>query len=70
MLSDDVVVVGAVSDDPLASDIAERMGQEVDISDILAFKDFANSEFCPRFIFLQDDEHVGNSLEGKTAVIV
>ena len=37
MLSDDVVVVGAVSDDPLASDIAERMGQELDISDILAF---------------------------------
>ena len=70
MLSDDVVIVGAVSDDPLASDIAERMGQEVDISDILAFKDFANTEFCPRFIFLQDDEHVGKSLEGKTAVIV
>ena len=70
MLSDDVVIVGAVSDDPLASDIAERMGQELDISDILAFKDFANTEFCPRFIFLQDDEHVGKSLEGKTVVIV
>ena len=55
MLSDDVVIVGAVSDDPLASDIAERMGQEVDIPDILAFKDFANSEFCPR-IFVENSD--------------
>jgi ribose-phosphate pyrophosphokinase len=71
MLSDDIIVVGAFSDDPLASDIAEKMCQETDISDLLSYKDFANSEFCPRFIIAPDDmDHIGRSLEGKTVVLV
>ena len=45
-MSGEIVVVGTVSDDPLASDVAYFMGQKTDISDEIALKNFANSEFC------------------------
>ena len=50
MLSGDIIVVGTTSDDPLASDVAYFMGQKSDISDNIALKNFANTEFCPRFL--------------------
>jgi ribose-phosphate pyrophosphokinase len=67
----DVVVVGNSSDDPFAIDVAFGVGQTEDIADLISMKNFANSEFCPRFI---SDEHdlskVGRQLEGKVVVIV
>ena len=71
MLGSKIIVVGTVSDDPLAIDIAHYMHQEADISDILAYKQFANTEFCPRFISDETDfDHIGHGLDGKTVVIV
>lgn len=73
MLTPDILVIGAVSDDPLAIDIAHSMRQETEISDILAYKRFANSEFCPRFISDEKDldmNHIGHALNGKTVIIV
>ena len=68
---DDVIVVGVMSDDPLAGDIAHHMGQETEISDLVSYKDFANTEFCPRFISDENDfDHIGHSLDGKTVIIV
>jgi len=71
-MSGEIVVVGTVSDDPLASDVAYFMGQKTDISDEIALKNFANSEFCPRFICGETDDplRIGHSLEGKNVVIV
>ena len=66
-----IIVVGTVSDDPLSSDVAYFMGQKVDISDLIALKNFANSEFCPRFLCDENDmEHIGESLVDKDVVIV
>ena len=71
MLSGDIIVVGTTSDDPLASDVAYFMGQKSDISDNIALKNFANTEFCPRFLCDENDfSHIGDSLRGKHVVIV
>ena len=71
MLSDNIIVVGALADDPLAIDIAHCLQQETDISDLISYKQFANSEFCPRFISDESDfEHIGYGLKGKTVIIV
>lgn len=70
-MSGDFIVVGAVADDPLANDIAHYLHQETEISDLLANKCFANSEFCPRFISDENDlEHIGHFLDGKTVILV
>ncbi|MDD4098390.1 MAG: ribose-phosphate pyrophosphokinase-like domain-containing protein [Lentisphaeria bacterium] len=70
-MSGEIIVVGTVSDDPLASDVAAGMGQEADISDLMSIKSFANTEFCPRFLYDENDmTRIGRSLEGKTVVIV
>ena len=64
-------VVGCVSDDPFAIDVAHYMGQMADISDLVSYKEFANSEFCPRFI--SDErrmDHIGDSLAGKTVLMI
>ncbi|GAM76599.1 ribose-phosphate pyrophosphokinase [Vibrio ishigakensis] len=69
--SDDVVIVSNSSDNPFAIDVAYAMGQHEDISDVISMKHFMNTEFCPRFISDEDDmQNIGNSLEGKTVVIV
>lgn len=66
-----VVIVGNVSEDPFAIDVGHSFGQEADLSDIISLKNFANGEFCPRFI---SDEHdltrIGEQLTGTTVVIV
>lgn len=67
----DVIVVGNASDDPFAIDVAFAMGQAVDIADLISLKNFANSEFCPRFISDERDfAAIGNKLDGKVVVIV
>ena len=67
----DIVVVGNASDDPFAIDVAFAMAQQVDIADLISLKQFANSEFCPRFISDEADfSNIGNKLAGKTVVVV
>ncbi len=64
------VVIGNTSDNPFAIDIAHCLGQAVDISDIIALKDFQNTEFCPRFISDEENlEDIGYYLKGKTVII-
>ena len=71
MLAGDVIVVGNASDDPFAIDIAYALGQSEDIADLISMKEFANSEFCPRFIADENDlVEIGYRLTGKTVVIV
>jgi ribose-phosphate pyrophosphokinase len=67
----DVVVVGNVSDDPFAIDVAFAMQQAEDVADLISLKTFANSEFCPRFISDEADfTHIGDKLSGRTVVVV
>ena len=71
MLNAKTIVVGVQSDDPFTGDIAHYMLQEVDVSDILSYKEFANTEFCPRFMTDEADyDHIGHGLDGKTVIIV
>ncbi|MDB4972297.1 MAG: ribose-phosphate pyrophosphokinae [Myxococcaceae bacterium] len=66
-----VIIVGNVAEDPFAIDVGHAFGQQADLSDIISLKNFANGEFCPRFI---SDEHdlseIGEKLAGATVVIV
>ncbi|HEY2735817.1 MAG TPA: phosphoribosyltransferase family protein [Polyangiales bacterium] len=66
-----VVIVGNLSEDPFAIDVAHAYGQDTDLSDIISLKTFANGEFCPRFI---SDEHdlgaIGQKLTAATVVII
>src|ERR1700712_4876321 len=66
-----VIIVRNVAQDPVALDVGHAFGQQADVSDIISLKNFANGEFCPRFI---SDEHdmsgIGAKLEGATVVIV
>ena len=65
------VIIGNTSDSPFAIDVAHYCGQIVDVSDVIALKDFQNTEFCPRFISDESDlENIGNYLRGKAVVIV
>jgi len=65
------MVAGVVADDPFAIDVSHYVEQEADVSDLIALKEFANTEFCPRFI--RDEgvlDNIGNGLRDKTVVIV
>ncbi len=67
----DVIVVGNTSDDAFAIDVAFFMGQTEDIADLISMKNFANSEFCPRFISDESDfSSVGQKLDGKTVIVI
>ncbi len=64
-------MVGNSSDDPFAIDVAFGVGQVEDIADLISMKNFANSEFCPRFISDElDFTRIGRQLEGRTVVVV
>jgi ribose-phosphate pyrophosphokinase len=65
-----VIIVGNVSEDPFAIDVAHSFGQEADLSDIISLKKFANGEFCPRFISDENDlSAIGQKLSAATVVI-
>lgn len=71
MSPENVIIVGCVPDDPFAIDVARYFRQGTEIPDLIALKEFANSEFCPRFIWSENDlVTVGTFLKGKTIVIV
>lgn len=66
-----VIIVGNVSEDPFAIDVGHSFGQLADISDLISLKNFANGEFCPRFISDEQDlSAIGEHLSGATVVIV
>lgn len=66
-----VIIVGNVSEDPFAIDVGHSFGQHADISDLISLKNFANGEFCPRFISDEQDlTRIGEKLDGATVVIV
>ncbi len=66
-----VIIVGNVSEDPFAIDVGHSFGQEADLSDIISLKNFANGEFCPRFISDEGDlTQIGSQLDGAIVVIV
>jgi ribose-phosphate pyrophosphokinase len=70
-MSSKYLVVGVVSDDPFAIDVAHHFGQEKEISDLISLKNFANTEFCPRLITDENDlDNVGQAQNGKTVIIV
>jgi ribose-phosphate pyrophosphokinase len=70
-MEQDILIVGTVSDDPFAIDVAHHFGQTAEPSDLVALKHFANSEFCPRFISDEHDfTHIGTRLSGRSVVIV
>lgn len=65
------LVVGNSSDDPFAIDVAYAMGQREDVADLISLKQFANTEFCPRFISdEQDFTDIGGKLDGRCVIIV
>lgn len=66
-----IIVVSTVSDDPFAIDVARFFGQKSEIADLIALKNFANTEFCPRFIADEARENnIGKTLVGHTVVLV
>jgi len=68
---EDTIIVGNISDEPFAIDVANMCGQIEDISDLIALKDFANTEFCPRFIRDEHDlSNIGYGMKNKRVIIV
>lgn len=67
----DYLIVGNVSDNDSALDVAHFFGQKEDVSDIISLKTFENTEFCPRFISHPEEfKDIGNTLSGKAVIIV
>ncbi|MGL1902773.1 MAG: phosphoribosyltransferase family protein [Fibrobacterales bacterium] len=67
---DKLVVTGNTSDNPFAIDVAQLLGIPIDISDLVALRCYANSEFCPRFISDESDlENIGTQLVDRTVII-
>ena len=65
------IIIGNISDNPFAIDIAYYCEQKLDISDIVALNDFRNTEFCPRFISDELDlSCIGEHLNGREVIIV
>ena len=66
------LVVGNYADNVFVADIAHHLRQKENYQDLIALKNFHNSEFCPRFILGDRDdlEKVGRRLEGKKVLIV
>ncbi|MCH8883677.1 MAG: ribose-phosphate pyrophosphokinase, partial [SAR324 cluster bacterium] len=49
-MSNDSIVVSNWTDASFGLDVAYKFGQQIDVSDLISLKTFANSEFCPRFL--------------------
>ena len=65
------IVVSNWSDASFGLDVAYKLRQQIDISDLISLKTFSNSEFCPRFLGDETTEHtVGRWLEGKRVYVI
>lgn len=70
-MAGDAIIVSNWSDASFALDVAHKVGQTIDISDIISLKSFANTEFCPRFLVDDTDmDSIGRGLEGKRVYII
>lgn len=71
-MNDHIIVIGNLSDSYFAIDIADFLKQKTDFSDLIMLKTFANTEFCPRFTVHDEEDYsnIGNTLSGKTVIIV
>ncbi|MBN2628104.1 MAG: ribose-phosphate pyrophosphokinase [Spirochaetales bacterium] len=69
---DKTLVVGNYADNVFVADIAHHLRQKQNYQDLIALKNFHNSEFCPRFILgdRNDREKTGRRLEGYKVLIV
>lgn len=67
----DFLVVSNISDASFAIGVAHGLRQEEDISDLISLKEFANKEFCPRFLVENvTPENLGYNLKGKSVYII
>ncbi len=68
----DILVISNFLDCYFAIELAYLFDQQYEISDVINLKTFANSEFCPRFTLSDENdyENTGNSLAGKTIILV
>jgi len=68
---ENVIVIGAVADNPVVEDVAHHLRQQEDYSDLVSLKSFLNTEFCPRFIIDEDNwDNIGYKLKDKTVLLV
>ena len=67
-----LIIISNTSDNPFAIDIAHFCSQLTDMSDVIALKNFQNTEFCPRFLIgMEEDSNTsGYSLKGKSIAIL
>ncbi|MDR1894226.1 MAG: ribose-phosphate pyrophosphokinase [Spirochaetales bacterium] len=67
-----LLIIGNAAENSFVEDICHHLKQRIDYSDIISLKDFANREFCPRFIWEEPNspQEVGSRLAGKTVLIV
>jgi len=64
-------IVSNWTDASFALDVAHNFGQTTDIADLISLKNFANTEFCPRFLVDEHDlVHIGEGLQGKGVYII
>ena len=65
------IVVSSWTDSSFGLDMAYHYRQQIEISDLISLKNFANSEFCPRFLVDENDmENIGKGLEGCRVYLV
>jgi ribose-phosphate pyrophosphokinase len=71
MATPGTLIVSNWTDASFALDVAHNFGQTTDIADLISLKNFANSEFCPRFLVEEHDlVHIGEGLAGKGVYII
>ncbi len=66
---EEVIVVGNISENPIAMDTSHFFGQREDVSDVISLKTFENTEFCPRYISLDPNSEIGENLKNKGVII-
>ena len=71
MATPGTLIVSNWTDASFALDVAHNFGQTTDIADLISLKNFANTEFCPRFLVDENDlVHIGQGLDGKRVFII
>jgi ribose-phosphate pyrophosphokinase len=71
MATSGTLIVSNWTDASFALDVAHNFGQTTDIADLISLKNFANTEFCPRFLVDEHDlAHIGQGLDGKRVYII
>ncbi len=67
----DSIIISNVSDASFAIGVAYGKQQDIDIQDLVSLRNFANSEFCPRYLLDEPNEkNMGHGLAGKSVYIV